>query len=138
MAGCVTWGLDTISMVKKMEKRKIQPIPEKLYYKIGEVSQITGVEPYVLRYWESEFKIINPGRTNSKQRLYRRKDLELILEIKRLLYDEKFTIAGAKKKLQRMKGEQEKQLPLKFPEKKYYEALLGVRKELEDLRKLLS
>ncbi len=125
-------------MAKKITKRKPQPIPEKLYYKIGEVSQITGVEPYVLRYWESEFKIINPGRTNSKQRLYRRKDLELILEIKRLLYEEKFTIAGAKKKLQKMRAEQEKQLALKFPDKKYHEALLRVRQDLEELRKLLS
>lgn len=125
-------------MAKKVIKQKPQPIPEKLYYKIGEVSQITGVEPYVLRYWESEFKIINPGRTNSKQRLYRRKDLELILEIKRLLYEEKFTIAGAKKKLQKMKTEQDKQLPFKFPDKKYHDALLRVRKDLEELRKLLS
>jgi DNA-binding transcriptional MerR regulator len=59
-----------------MEKKSTPPIPEKLYYKIGEVSQITGVEPYVLRYWESEFKIISPVRTNSKQRLYRKRDLE--------------------------------------------------------------
>lgn len=125
-------------MAKKIIRQKPQLIPEKLYYKIGEVSQITGVEPYVLRYWESEFKIISPGRTNSKQRLYRRKDLELILEIKRLLYEEKFTIAGAKKKLQKMKTEQEKQLPLKFPDKKYYDALLRMRKDLEELHKFLS
>ena len=86
-------------------KRNYNPsIPEKLYYKIGEVSQITGVEPYVLRYWESEFKIISPLRTNSKQRLYRKRDLELILEMKKLLYEEKFTIAGAKKRLQEIKG----------------------------------
>jgi len=88
-----------------MEKKATPPIPEKLYYKIGEVSQITGVEPYVLRYWESEFKIINPVRTNSKQRLYRKRDLELILEVKKLLYKEKFTIAGAKKRLQELKGQ---------------------------------
>lgn len=125
-------------MAKKMIKQKPQAIPEKLYYKIGEVSQITGIEPYVLRYWESEFKIINPGRTNSKQRLYRRKDLELILEIKRLLYEEKFTIAGAKKKLQKMKTGQDKQLPLKFPDKKHHDVLLRVRKDLEELRNLLS
>ncbi len=113
-------------------------IPEKLYFKIGEVSQITGVEPYVLRYWESEFKIVTPTRTNSKQRLYRRKDLELILEIKKLLYEEKFTIAGAKKKLQKMRPWRDKQLKLDLPEKKYWETLLRVKKELEDLRGLLS
>ncbi len=80
-----------------MEKNKSLPVLEKLYYKIGEVSEITEVEPYVLRYWESEFKIGSPARTNSRQRLYRKKDLELILEIKKLLYEEKYTIAGAKK-----------------------------------------
>jgi len=118
--------------------KSIDPsIPEKLYYKIGEVSQITGVEPYVLRYWESEFKIVTPLRTNSKQRLYRKRDLELILEIKKLLYEEKFTIAGAKKKMRRMKGQQESQLKLELPENKYRDALMGVREELEKLYGLL-
>jgi len=121
-----------------MEK-KLQPsIPEKLYFKIGEVSQITGVEPYILRYWESEFKIISPVRTNSKQRLYRKKDLELVLEVKKLLYKEKFTIAGAKKKLQEIKGLKEKQMKLDLPDKKYYDGLLRVKKELQDLYGLLS
>ncbi len=121
-----------------MEKRVQPSIPDKLYYKIGEVSQITGVEPYVLRYWESEFKIISPVRTNSKQRLYRRRDLELILEVKKLLYKEKFTIAGAKKRLQEIRGVREKQLQLEIPDKKYYEGLLRVKKELQDLHGLLS
>ena len=121
-----------------MERKINFSIPEKLYYKIGEVSQITGVEPYVLRYWESEFKMITPGRTNSKQRLYRRKDLELILEIKKLLYEEKFTISGAKKKLQKVKAGRAKQLELEFPEKKYHDVLLRVRKELEELQIFLS
>ncbi len=121
-----------------MEKRVHSSIPDKLYYKIGEVSQITGVEPYVLRYWESEFKIISPVRTNSKQRLYRRRDLELILEVKKLLYKEKFTIAGAKKRLQEIRGVREKQLQLEIPDKKYSEGLLRVKKELQDLHGLLS
>ncbi len=120
-----------------MEKNKDLSIPDKLYYKIGEVSQITKIEPYVLRYWEAEFKIVAPARTNSRQRLYRKKDLELILEIKKLLYDEKYTIAGAKKKLQRMKVWRERQFELELPEKKYRDALLKVRKELEDLQSLL-
>ncbi len=120
-----------------MDKKQPSSIPEKLYYKIGEVSEITGVEPYVLRYWESEFKIVNPTRTNSKQRLYRKKDLDLILEIKKLLYEEKFTIAGAKKKLQKARIWKEQQMKLELPEKKYREALLRVKKELEDLRGIL-
>jgi len=120
-----------------MDKKEPSSIPEKLYYKIGEVSEITGIEPYVLRYWESEFKIVSPSRTHSKQRLYRKKDLELILEIKKLLYEEKFTIAGAKKKLQKTKGLKTQQMKLELPEKKFREALIRVKKELEDLHGLL-
>jgi DNA-binding transcriptional MerR regulator len=74
-------------------------IPEKRYFRIGEVSTITGIEPYVLRYWETEFANINPARSRSGQRLYRRKDIEAILEIQHLLYKKRFTIAGAKQYL---------------------------------------
>jgi len=74
-------------------------IPDKLFFRIGEVSEIVGVEPHVLRYWESEFKTLRPTRVGSRRRLYRRKDIELILKIKELLYEKKFTIAGAKKAL---------------------------------------
>ena len=78
---------------------KEKGFPEKLYYRIGEVSRIVGVEPHVLRYWESEFPFLKPSRVVSKQRLYRRKDLEMLLRIRQLLYEEKYTIAGAKKQL---------------------------------------
>ncbi|OEU46308.1 MAG: hypothetical protein BA872_04995 [Desulfobacterales bacterium C00003060] len=71
-------------------------IPEKRYFRISEVSEITGIEPYVLRYWETEFPKINPARSRSGQRLYKRRDIEIILQIKDLLYQKKFTIAGAK------------------------------------------
>jgi DNA-binding transcriptional MerR regulator len=74
----------------------------KLYYRIGEVSQITGVKPYVLRYWESEFRLMAPQKSRSKQRLYRQKDIETILTIKRLLYQERYTIAGARRKLREL------------------------------------
>jgi DNA-binding transcriptional MerR regulator len=121
-----------------MDNKEPSSIPEKLYYKIGEVSGITGIEPYVLRYWESEFKIVSPSRTSSKQRLYRKKDVELILEIKKLLYEEKFTIAGAKKKLQKTRGVKEQQMKLELPEKRYREALVRVKKDLEELHGLLS
>lgn len=76
-------------------------IPDKIFFKIGEVSEIAGVKPYVLRYWESEFSI-NPHKSGSGQRLYRKKDIERILLIKRLLYQEGFTIAGARKHLSRL------------------------------------
>ena len=75
-------------------------IPEKRYFRIGEVSAITGIEPYVLRYWETEFPKINPARSRSGQRLYKRHDIETILQIKDLLYQKRFTIAGAKRYLQ--------------------------------------
>jgi DNA-binding transcriptional MerR regulator len=113
-------------------------IPDKLYYKIGEVSEITGIEPYVLRYWESEFKIMSPSRSKSRQRLYRKRDLELIMEIKRLLYDERFTIEGAKKRLQRAGKGRGKQLELGFQEQSYKEALLQVKEELENIRQILE
>ncbi|MBW2598629.1 MAG: MerR family transcriptional regulator [Deltaproteobacteria bacterium] len=74
-------------------------IPDKNYFRIGEVSKILGVEPYVVRYWESEFRTVRPARTRSDQRLYRKKDVEQLLTIKNLLYGEMFTIAGARKKL---------------------------------------
>jgi len=73
-------------------------IPEKLFYKIGEVGRITGIEPYVLRYWESEFPFLRPRKSSSGQRLYIKKDIESILEIKRLLYKERYTIEGVKKR----------------------------------------
>ncbi len=72
---------------------------ERASYRIGEVAALTELEPYVLRYWESEFPALRPAKSLSGQRLYRRRDIETILTIKRLLYDEGFTIAGAKKRL---------------------------------------
>ena len=72
---------------------------ERVSYRIGEVATLTELEPYVLRYWESEFPALRPAKSLSGQRLYRRRDIETILTIKRLLYDEGFTIAGAKKRL---------------------------------------
>jgi len=77
----------------------------KLYYRIGEVSQITGVKPYVLRYWETEFRLMAPQKSRSKQRLYRQKDIETILAIKRLLYEDRYTIAGARRKLRELGSE---------------------------------
>ena len=74
-------------------------IPEKLFYRINEVATITQVKPYVLRYWETEFPMLSPEKDENDQRRYRRGDIELVLEIKRLLYTEKFTIAGARKQL---------------------------------------
>jgi len=113
-------------------------VPDRLYFRIGEVSAITGVPPYVLRYWESEFPALQPRKSGGGQRLYRKRDVVMLLEIKKLLYEEKFTIAGAKKKLQKTRGLKEQQMKLELPEKRYREALIRVKKDLEELHGLLS
>jgi DNA-binding transcriptional MerR regulator len=117
-------------------------IPNKLYFKIGEVSEITGVKPYVLRYWETEFNIVKPSKTRTNQRLYRRKEVELILEIKRLLYDEKFTIAGAKKVLvERSRKRAEtgrQQLAMNFNREEFSEILQKIKKDILEIKKAVE
>jgi DNA-binding transcriptional MerR regulator len=75
-------------------------IPNKLYFRIGEVAKLAGIKPYVLRFWESEFTGLGPKKSGTGHRLYRRKDVEMVLEIKRLLYEKRFTIEGARKMLE--------------------------------------
>ena len=87
---------------KRAETAKSPEMADKRYFRIGEVSEITGVKPYVLRYWESEFRWMAPQKSRSKQRLYRRRDIDAILLIKKLLYEQRYTIEGARKKLQSM------------------------------------
>ena len=87
-----------------MEEVASQPaanpeIPNKLYFRIGEVAKLAGIKPYVLRFWETEFSGLGPKKSGTGHRLYRRKDVELVLEIKRLLYEKRFTIEGARKVL---------------------------------------
>jgi DNA-binding transcriptional MerR regulator len=113
-------------------------LPDKIYFKIGEVSQIVGVEPYVLRYWETEFELLKPSKAPSRHRLYKKKDVELLLDIKRLLYTEGFTIDGARKKLKETKREERNQLKLPLSDQKYRATLARIRKDLLSLRKLLS
>jgi len=86
------------------EFHKEVSIPDKEYFRIGEVSKILGVAPYVVRYWESEFKNVRPERTSSDQRVFRRKDVRQLLQIKHLLYVEGFTVNGAKRQLMKMKN----------------------------------
>lgn len=83
------------------------PIPDKVFFKIGEVSRITELKPYVLRYWETEFPFIRPTKTKTNQRVYERCDIETILLIKKLLYEEKFTIEGARSRLKELRGQRE-------------------------------
>jgi DNA-binding transcriptional MerR regulator len=90
-------------------------IPEKLYYKIGEVAKFTGIKTHVLRYWETEFKAIRPNKSRSNQRLYRKQDVELILRLKDLLYNQGFTIAGARKKLREKPAEKVSEVAVDVP-----------------------
>ena len=115
-----------------------QRLPDKIYFKIGEVSEIVGVEPYVLRYWETEFELLKPSKAPSRHRLYKKKDVELLLEIKRLLYSEGFTIEGARKRLKENKKEEKTQLKLPLADQKYKSALSKIKKDLQSLRKMLS
>jgi len=87
-----------VNAIREQRKKGIL-IPEKLYFAISEVAEICGVKPYVLRYWESEFKLLRPSKNPSGQRMYQRKDIDMVFKIKRYLYEEGFTISGAKKKL---------------------------------------
>ena len=115
---------------------------ERLYYRIGEVSRLTGLKPHVLRYWESEFRVIRPHKGGSSQRLYRRKDLDLILKIKKLLYEDGFTIAGAKKKIRDLERFENKQMKLRPIEKgsdeNAHEFLVAVQEELKGIRDMLE
>ncbi len=121
-------------------------IPNKLYFRIGDVSKLASVKPYVLRFWENEFPMLNPKKSGTNQRLYRRKDVETILEIKHLLYAKRFTIEGARTYLQQHRSRsapkaQPKPAPRQaglFPEIARNSNLEQIRKELLEVLKLLS
>jgi len=109
----------------------------KRYYRIGEVSRITGVKPYVLRYWESEFRWMSPSKSRSKQRMYRQRDIETILLVKKLLYEERFTIAGAKLRLKELDRDKEIGQLLLEMESSPRERIKRIREELSAIRDLL-
>jgi DNA-binding transcriptional MerR regulator len=118
---------------------EIPPIPDKLFFRIGEVSELLGVEPYVLRYWESEFPALAPKKSSSGQRMFRRKDVDLLFNIKHLLYEKKFTIEGARKALQdQSRNQPKKSAPARQESLFALDPLPEIRKELADLIKLLS
>ncbi len=102
-------------------------IPDKLFFKIGEVCELVGLEPYVLRFWESEFPNLAPGKAKSGHRVYKKKDVEMVFKIKELLYDRGFTIAGARKQLSRRRVSPEDRSKV----------LHDMRKELRDILTLL-
>ena len=106
----------------------IAEIPEKLFFRIGEVCDIAGVEAYVLRFWETEFPFLAPQKSKSGHRVYKKKDVEMVLKIKDLLYNRGFTIPGARKQLSKTRTERGVERD---------KVLIHVRKELRDILTLL-
>jgi DNA-binding transcriptional MerR regulator len=112
-------------------------VPERLYFRIGEVGRLCKLPAYVLRFWETEFPQLKPVKSSTGQRMYRRKDVENVLRIKKLLYEEGFTIAGARQHLRTEIKAQKKQSPLPFPGGRAPD-LAPIRQGLRDLLTLLS
>jgi DNA-binding transcriptional MerR regulator len=118
-------------------ERVMSKVPDKSYFRIGEVARATGVKAYVLRYWETEFKAMIPPKSRSKQRMYRRKDIETVLRIKQLLYKDRFTIEGARKRLAELQRETRAPAAGRAPSGR--PAALGtIRSELEEICDLLA
>ena len=110
----------------------VETVPDKLYFRIGEASRIVGVKPYVLRYWETEFAAIKPEKSSSRQRLYRRQDVQLFCQIRHLLHDERFTIEGCRKQITSAVVEKE------TPEKLNVDWINRLRGELESVREMIQ
>jgi DNA-binding transcriptional MerR regulator len=110
-------------------------LPDKQYFKIGEVARITSLNSSVLRFWETEFEILRPMKSHTGQRLYSKQDVQLLLRIKHLLYSEKLTIAGAKNKLAHSRlSEEEQKVVSEYPCDKKQKVLDEIRAELRSLR----
>jgi DNA-binding transcriptional MerR regulator len=112
-------------------------IPDKPFFKIGEAARLCAVKPYVLRYWETEFRSLRPQKTRSQQRLYRRKDVELLLNIRQLLYQQRFTIEGARQRLRELGHDEAAAAPLPPPEVDR-ESLKKIKQGLLDLIRLVE
>lgn len=123
---------------KPASKPKTAEIPDKLYYKIGEAAELVGVKPYVLRFWESEFNALKPSKSGSQHRLYRKRDIETLRQIKELLYGERLTIEGARKRLKEIQKKDPRQGELPLEEKQFRAALIRIRREIQALHRLLS
>lgn len=121
-----------------MESKDRQLLPDKQYFKIGETSELVGVDPHVLRYWESEFKIIKPLRAGSRQRLYRRHDVENLLRIKELLYTKGYTIVGARQALREKPVSIDAAPPVAGDLAVSRELLESLKKGLRELQQLLE
>ena len=113
-------------------------IPDKLYFKIGDICRIAKIQPYVLRYWETEFPQLSPSKSKSGQRIYSREDLDIILKIKTLLYEKGFTIAGAKKKLETGDTAPPPQTEKTDSDSPHQKTLIHLLKELYSIRDILT
>lgn len=113
-------------------------VPDKIFYKIGEVHSITRIEPYILRYWESEFGLLRPNKNKNGQRIYRKKDIELVNYIKKLLYEERLTIEGAKKRLLSEHKEKGLQMELNLNKGQHEKIIINVKEKLKLIRKRLK
>ena len=119
-------------------KREEIVIPEKLYFRIGEVSRLCRLPAYVLRFWETEFPQLKPIKSSTGQRMYRRRDLENIIRIRQLLYDEGYTIAGARQQLRSEHRTTKSQSGLPFPRSTSKDGLRKVRQGLQEILSILS
>ncbi len=118
---------------------KSQSEIKKLYYSIGEVSELVNLKQYVLRYWETEFPMLRPQKNRAGNRKYRKKDIDLVLRIKNLLYNKKYTIAGAREKLRReQKGDINIETESNVHSNEYKELLSSIKIELQEILELLS
>ena len=113
-------------------------IPDKLYFRIGEVARLCRLPAYVLRFWETEFPQLKPSKGSTGQRMYRQRDVEMVLRIKKLLYEQGFTIAGARQYLKDESKPAQQQSGLPFPKKGRGDDLKKVRQGLEDILGILS
>jgi DNA-binding transcriptional MerR regulator len=109
----------------------------KLYYSISEVSDLVGVKPHVLRYWETQFKMLRPRKGRGGARMYRKRDIEVLFDIKQLLYDQRFTIAGARRKILDEKPDGKDQIELPFTKLDREEAIRSLKKDMESLLAML-
>jgi DNA-binding transcriptional MerR regulator len=112
-------------------------VPDKLYFRIGEVSRLCRLPAYVLRFWETEFPQLKPVKSSTGQRMYRRKDVDAVLRIKKLLYEEGFTIAGARQQLRSESKPEKNQVPLPFPIQSSAD-LSRIRNGLQEILGMLS
>lgn len=109
----------------------------KLYYSISEVSDLIGVKPHVLRYWETQFKMLRPRKGRGGARMYRKRDIEVLFDIKQLLYDQRFTIAGARRKILDEKTDGKDQIEMPFTKLDREEAIRSLKKDMESLLAML-